>query len=102
MGGWNKTCHSFKKVRNMIADNVKTTSHCMAIMYAMESCCDELTPNDAENWEFYDDFRDLKYEIHEEVELMDETDYESCEYTVNNYLDELYDLCDSARVWLGI
>ena len=100
MARWNKTCKSFKKVRSMIADNIETVSHCMAIMYAMESCCDELTPDEEMNWNFYDDFRDLKWEIHEEVEYMDDTDYESCEETVNHYLSELYDLCDSAGVWL--
>lgn len=102
MGKWNKTCNSFKKVREMINNSDETPACCMAIMYAMESCCDELTPNEEENWEFYDDFRDLKAEIHDEVECMDDGDYESCEETVNSYLDELYDLCDSAKVWLGI
>lgn len=102
MGRWNKTCNSFKNVRSMINENIETTSQCMKIMYAMEDCCDELTPNNETEWEFYDDFRDLKSEIHDEIEFMDENDYESCESTVNNYLDELYDLCDSARVWLGI
>ena len=102
MGRWNKTCHSFKKVREMIDQNIETTSHCMKIMYAIENCCDELTPDDEAEWVFYDDFRDLKSEIHDEVELMDEDDYESCESIVNYYLDELYDLCDGARVWLSI
>lgn len=102
MGKWNKTCNSFKEIRNMIDEDIKTTSQCMKIMYAMESCCDEMTPDYEEEWYFYDDFRDLKSEIHEEVELMDENDYESCESTVNCYLNELYNLCDSAGVWLGI
>lgn len=101
MAKWNKTCHSFAEVRSMLEEDTYTTSHCMKIMSAMESCCDELTPNDAEDWVFYDAFRDLKSEIHEEIELMDEHDYESCENTVNCYLDEMYDLCDSARVWLA-
>ena len=86
----------------MINENITTTNHCMRIMYALESCCDELTPNGHEDWIFYDNFRDLKSEIHEEVELMDEDDYESCEETVNYYLSEMYDLCDVAKVWLGI
>ena len=102
MGRWEKTCHSFKRVRDMIAEHIETPSHCMKIMYAMESCCDELTPDDETNWDFYDDFRDLKWEIHEEIEFMDETDYESCERTVDYYLGELYDLCDSAGVWLAL
>ncbi len=102
MSRWNKTCKSFKKVREMIMDDEKTTELCMKIMHTMESCCDELTPDDETNWDFYDDFRDLKWEIHEEIECMDETDYESCERTVDYYLGELYDLCDSAGVWLAM
>lgn len=102
MGRWNKTCNSFKKVRDLIEEGIETASHCMKIMYTMESCCDELTPNDKMDWDFYDDFRDLKWEIHEEVEFMDEDDYESCENTVNYYLGELYDLCDSAGIWLKL
>ena len=102
MGRWNKTCNSFKEIRKMIDEDVKTTRQCMRIMYEMESCCDEMTPDYEEDWEFYDDFRDLKSEIHEEVEIMDENDYETCESIVNCYLNELYDLCDSAGVWLGI
>lgn len=101
MNRWNKTCHSFKEVREMLNEDIKTTRHCMKIMYALESCCDELTTNGTEDWEFYDDFRDLKAEIHEEVELMDEDDYESCESMVDCCLAELYDLCDVARVWLA-
>ena len=102
MSRWNKTCKSFKKVREMIMDDEKTTELCIKIMHTMESCCDELTPDDETNWDFYDDFRDLKWEIHDEVEFMDENDYESCENTVDYYLGELYDLCDSAGVWLAM
>lgn len=100
MGRWHKTCHSFKNVRNMIEEDTQTASHCMRIMYAMEICCDELTPEDKTDWEFYDEFKELKSEIHDQVELMDEDDYKSCENTVNYYLGELYDLCDCAGVWL--
>lgn len=99
---WDFTCKEFKNVRNLIDECIETTRQCMLIMQGIESCCDELTPDDKEEWGFYDDFRDLKSEIHEEIEFMDEDDYESCEYTVNNYLQEFYDLCDSSRVWLEL
>lgn len=102
MSKWYKTCNSFEKVRDMLNEGVETASHCMAIMHAIESCCDELTPNNAMHWVFYDNFRDLKSEIHEEIELMDESDYDECENIVNNYLNEWYDLCDNARVWCGV
>lgn len=101
MSKWDKTCYSFKKVRDMLNEDIETTSHCMKIMYAMEGCCDELTPDNEEKWIFYDDFRDLKSNIHDEVEYMDEYNYESCERIVNGWLNDFYDLCDSARVWLA-
>ena len=98
--GWYKICNSFGRVRELLEEDIETASACMQIMYAMESCCDELTPNDEEDWVFYDSFRELKSNMHDEVECMDEWDYELCESAVNYWLDELYDLCDSARVWL--
>ena len=86
----------------MIDEEIETTEQGIKIMYAMENCCDELTSNDNTEWVFYEDFRDLKSEIHDEVESMDEHDYEACEDTVNHYLGELYDLCDTAGVWLAL
>ena len=102
MNKWSKTCNLFEKVREMLQEDIETTRHCMKIMYTMEACCDELTPNDARDWLFYDDFRDLKADIHDEIECMDECDYETCEHVVNNYLSEMYDLCDIAGVWLAV
>lgn len=100
---WEKSIvERFSKVRKMINEGIETPDYCMEIMYAIESCCDELTPDSENEWIFYDDFRDLKAEIHEEVEYMDEEDYETCMETVNYYLSKFYDLCDIARVWLGI
>ena len=102
MRKWNKTCYSFKKVRNMLTENIETASQCIKIMYAMESCCDEIAPNSEADWEFYEDFRDLKSEIHSEIELMDELDYDSCENIVNMYLNDMYDLCDNAGIFLEL
>ena len=101
MSRWNKVCNSFKKVRDMINEDIESSRQCIRIMHVLECCCDELTPDYEKSWDFYHSFRDLKQEIHEEVELMDENDYNTCEDIVNTYLNELYDLCDSARVWLG-
>ena len=102
MRKWDYTCKLFKDVRKLINEGVETTSQCFSIMYVLEGCCDELTHNNRSKWIYYDDFRDMKSEIHEEVEYMDENDYESCVNTVDNCLEEFYDLCDSANVWLGI
>ena len=99
---WRYTCERCKDVRKFFSLAIDTRRQCMLIMAELEGCCDELTPNGKEDWIFYDNFIDLKSEIHEEIELMDDTDYESCENTVNSYLQEFYDVCDSAKVWLEI
>lgn len=99
---WNYTCNRFKNVRELINEEIETPRQCMLIMTELESCCDELTPDNRSEWIYYDEFRDLKSIIHEEIELMDEYDYESCERTLNNYLEEFYNICDEARVWLEL
>lgn len=99
---WKFTCNSFKRVRELIDENIETSEQCVLIMTELEKCCDELTPNDKREWVYYDEFRDLKSEIHDETEFMEEDEYEFCEQTVNDYLEEFYDLCDEAKVWLGI
>lgn len=101
MARWNIICYSFKRVREMIEDCIDVND-CMQIMYELEGCCDELTPDNEIDWDFYDAFRDLKSEIHDEIEMMEDDDYESCGRTVDYYLNEFYDLCDNARVWLEI
>lgn len=99
---WDYTCNRFKRVRELINEKKETPRQCMLIMTELESCCDEITPDNRSEWIYYDEFRDLKSMIYEEIELMDEDDYESCEITVNDFLEDFYDLCDEARVWLGL
>lgn len=99
MSKWKYKCNTFKEVRKLIKKNIETPTQCALIMSTLEECCDELTPNRRQQWIWYDAFRDLKSEIHDEIELMDD-DYESCENMVNGWLREFYDLCDKANVWL--
>lgn len=99
---WDYTCNRFKRVRELINEKKETPRQCMLIMTELESCCDEITPDNRSEWIYYDEFRDFKSMIYEEIELMDEDDYESCEITVNGFLEDFYDLCDEARVWLGL
>lgn len=96
---WKRTCHRFAEVRDLIDTDDLSLANCLHIMYALEACCDELTPDYDEEWDYYEDFRDLKSEIHTEAELLDVCD---CQYVVNNYLEEFYNLCDSASVWLTL
>lgn len=86
----------------MIYDDVRTPKQCMRIMSKLENCCSELTSDEESGWHWYDEFVGIMLEIHEEIELMDENDYESCEDTVNNFLEEFYDLCDEANVFLAL
>lgn len=102
MKKWDFNCNCFKEVRKLIDEDIRTVSQCFKIMDVLECCCDELTPDNKSEWIYYDAFIDMKSEIHDEIEYMDETDYESCEDTVNYFLGEFYDLCDSANVWLTI
>lgn len=99
---WDYTCKRFKTVREMLDQDEATCKQCMLIMSELESCCDELASNDRTDWIFYDEFRDLKSEIHDEIEVMDDTDYISCKCILNSYLQEFYDLCDIAKVWLEV
>lgn len=99
---WKYRCFTFSKVRQLINEDAETVKQCMKILYVLESCCSELTPDIKQDWEHYDDFRDLASEIHETIEELDEDDYDEAEYIVNNLLDEFYDLCDYAGVWLSL
>lgn len=97
---WDFTCNGFKRVRELITQNINTSKQCILIMEGLENCCDELTPDNRTDWIWYDEFIDLKTAIHEEIELIDEDDYEDCEMITNSLLQEFYNLCDEARVWL--
>lgn len=102
MARWDKKCRGFSWVREMIEADIETTEHCMKILSRLEQCCDELTPDSAQDWDWYDEFRDLKTEIHEEIGFMEGESYEDAVETVDGCLHDFYDLCDAARVWLGI
>lgn len=52
-------------------------------------------------WNWYGAFREMEADIFDEIDYMDEDDCESCEMTVNNFLEEFYDLCDEANVFLA-
>lgn len=99
---WKYKCFNFSKVRQLINEDVEEVKQCMKVLHVLECCCSELTPDIKQDWEYYDDFRDLASEIHETIEELDEDDYDEAEYIVNNLLAEFYDLCDSAGVWLGL
>lgn len=88
MARWIKKCEEFARVREMIFLEVKNVE----IMKALAEICRKYAN---QKWLFADDFSNLCSEIDSAMEDADED-------TVNYYLDEFYDLCDSSRVWLGL
>ena len=90
MARWNKTCKEFKDVREMI-DNCDTDG----IMKSLIKICDKYSKADDD---FADDFEELMDEMQIEYEDNPEFGEDECDYQ----LSEFYDLCDAARVWLGL
>ena len=101
MAKWEIKCYTFNEVRELIHDGVESSEVCIEIMETLADCCNEIA-NEREDWDFYDDFIEMRDEINEELEYMCETDdYDDLESKVNFMLREMYDLCDAARVWLA-
>lgn len=88
MAKWTRTCNEFKSVREMIEDG-----DINGIMESLIKICDKYANG---NSEFADDFRDLSEEM--TFAFDEDFDEEQCDY----FLDEFYDLCDNAGIWLGV
>lgn len=91
MKKWKKVCKRFNVIREMI-DNDGDGREILRKLH--EICADYCL----QRWDFAEDFEDLGIEIWDVVDGIMEIDQE----TVNYYLNEFYDLCDNANVWLGI
>ena len=90
MAKWNTTCIEFKQVRELIENDGDNNE----ILSLLAKICRKLTTVD-EDFEY--DFEDLA----DEIEIgIDDSDLD--DEVVDYYLDEFYDLCDAARIWLGL
>ena len=85
---WDKRCTEFKKVREYI--NAEENDK---ILPALLDICKKYAEED---WDFADDFDRLAEDI--EVVADDDLDDDDIDF----YLDDFYDLCDAARVWLEL
>lgn len=83
MARWDKVCTEFIEVRKAI-DNEDSK----AVLDGLKEICEKYSNED---WDFAQDFQDLNDDLDNADE--DEVDY---------WLDEFYDLCDNARVWLEL
>ena len=89
MARWKKTWKEFEEVRQLILnDDIE------GILPRLSKICEKYAK---QKWIFSDDFDDLRVEIDYAIE---EEDFD--EESVDYYLDEFYDLCDAAGVWLGV
>lgn len=97
MSKWGKQCISFYRVRLAIQRGASTYN----LLQLLSECCDELTSNKAKNWSYYEEFRNMKAEIMDE--MAQTTNVNEISSTIgDSFLQEFYDLCDCAKVWLPI
>lgn len=83
MARWDKVCTEFIEVRKAI-DNEDGK----AVLDGLKEICEKYSNED---WDFAQDFQNLNDDLDDADE--DEVDY---------WLNEFYDLCDNARVWLEL
>lgn len=83
MARWDKVCTEFIEVRNAIYNEDGK-----AVLDGLKEICEKYSNED---WDFAQAFQDLGDDLYDADE--DEVDY---------WLDEFYDLCDNARVWLEL
>lgn len=93
MARWERTCEEFSAVRELIWD-----ADSVGIMKSLLNICRDYSED--EEYDFAYSFETLGDEIEEE--LLDEENVKEDEDVVNYYLDEFYDLCDAARIWLPL
>lgn len=88
MTRWIKKCMEFEGVRQAIDDGNNPL-----ILRQLIAICDKYAK---QNWDFAEDYEKLRDDISEmDIEEADDDE-------INFTLDEFYDLCDNARVWLGV
>ena len=90
MANWRKTCTEFKEVRRLI-----DVGDSKGIMDTLVSICEKYSK---QKWNYAEDFEYLCDEIKCAIEDGEYEDDDSVDY----YLREFYDLCDTARVWLDL
>lgn len=99
---WIVTCTKFKMVRELLGKREKTIDMCKQILTALQACCDEISATILDQ-EWRDSFIEFSSELQDEsCETNADESYPACEEIVNELLNEMYDLCDNANVWLEV
>ena len=105
MKKWIYTCEKFKDVRCLIDKGKENNEENREMLRLVADCCDEIAENlpKVSRELFAADFVSLGMEIREDIEMIeDEDEIEENEVVADGWLNDLYDLCNNARVWLGI
>lgn len=92
---WKFRCKEFKVVREEMD---KDSPDSLKIMKAIQGICEKYAKA---KWDYADDFKELGKGVRTDIEGDEDGDLvngESADY----WLNELYDLCDNARVWLEV
>lgn len=106
MANWKYNLKSNGKMLRELINNGETLDDIVAIYKQMIKCLElwkkSLSEADREDWEY-----DIETMIEDlqcacpDVEDGD-LDYDIEEANLNCYLSDFYDMCDSARVWIGM
>lgn len=98
--------YSGKNLRNLINDGGQTLENIVAIYNQIITCLEylqkRLTKSDIDIWK--DEIENMIEELRCECpDLQDESlEYADEEENLNYHLRDFYDLCDAARVWIGV
>lgn len=94
------------QLRGLINENSSDYSDCVKILEKTVEICEYiktiLSEKDKDIW--VDSFDDMIRDIQDAIdyEISEDNDTEENEDIVNHYLSELYDLCDTANIFLAV
>ena len=94
------------QLRELINESNSDYSDCVKILEKAVEICEYiktiLSEKDKDIWE--DSFDDMIRDVQDAIdyEISEDNDTEENEDIVNHYLSELYDLCDTANIFLAV
>ncbi len=107
MKKWNYEVKSLSiQLRELINESDSDYSDCVKILEKTVEICEYiktiLSEKDKDIWE--DSFDDIIRDIQDTIdyEISEDNNTEENEDIVNHYLSELYDLCDTANIFLAV
>lgn len=106
MKNWKYTIETAKELREIINNSDGSYEDCQKVLNEIIIVCscirEILNPKDREIW--VDSFDDMIDSIQDAIdyEISEDNDTEENEDIVNHYLSELYDLCDTANIFLTV